>query len=204
MNKVNPKPAPKRGGRGSRAQVAENRDRIIAAAARAFRERGFEGIGVAELMRGVGLTHGGFYGHFASKEELMALACRRAVEDMLADWREHIAAAPGDPAASIVAPYLSPGHRDAPGLGCLMAALGPNSARAAPQVRTAVTELLARVLDVIAGEMPDPGAPDRRLRAIGVFASLVGAMVVARAVDDRHLSDAVLDAVRAQTEASLR
>ena len=87
MNRVKPEPVPKRSGRGTKAQVAENRDRIIAAAARAFRERGFEGIGVAELMRSVGLTHGGFYGHFASKEELMALACRRAVEDMLADWR---------------------------------------------------------------------------------------------------------------------
>ena len=74
----------KRGARGTMAQAAENRDRIIAAAARAFRERGFDGIGVAGLMRSVGLTHGGFYGHFASKEELMALACRRAVDDMLA------------------------------------------------------------------------------------------------------------------------
>ncbi len=202
MNRV--KRVPQRRGRGTRAQVAENRERIIAAAARAFRERGFDGIGVAELMRGVGLTHGGFYGHFASKEELMALACRRAVDDMLADWREQIAAAPGDPAASIVAPYLSPAHRDAPGLGCLMAALGPNSARAPPQVRAAVTDSLERVLDTIAGEIPDPDAVDRRRRAIGVFASLVGAMVVARAVDDRQLSDEVLDAVRARTEASLR
>jgi len=203
MNRVKPEPIPRRSGRGTRAQAAENRDRIIAAAARAFRERGFEGIGVAELMRGVGLTHGGFYSHFASKEELMALACRRAVEDMLADWRQRIAAAPGDPAASIVAPYLSPAHRDAPGLGCLMAALGPDSARATPQVRAAVTESLEKVLDTIAGEMPDPDAADRRRRAIVVFASLVGAMVVARAVDDRPLSDEVLDAVRAQTDASL-
>ena len=204
MNRVKPEPVPKRGGRGTKAQVAENRDRIIAAAARAFRERGFEGIGVAELMRSVGLTHGGFYGHFASKDELMAHACRRAVDDMLAEWRQRIAADPGDPAASIVAPYLSPGHRDSPALGCLMAALGPDTARAAPQVRAAVTESLERVLDTIAGEMPDADAAGRRRRAIGLFASLVGTMVVARAVDDRPLSDEVLDAVRAQAEASLR
>ena len=70
--------------RGTKAQAAENRERIIAEAAVLFRERGFAGIGVAELMRGVGLTHGGFYGHFASKEELMGLACRRAVDTMLA------------------------------------------------------------------------------------------------------------------------
>ena len=86
--------------RGTRAQAAENRDRIDRRGGAAFRERGFDGIGVAEIMRSVGLTHGGFYGHFASKEELMALACRRAVADMLADWRARAAAAPGDPAAS--------------------------------------------------------------------------------------------------------
>ena len=90
-----------------KAQAAETRDRIIAEAARLFRERGFAGIGVAELMRRVGLTHGGFYGHFASKEELMALACRRAVDDMLVDWRRAQAASPADPLGAIVRPYLS-------------------------------------------------------------------------------------------------
>ena len=115
--------------RGTRAQTAENRDRIIAASARAFRERGFDGIGVAELMRSVGLTHGGFYGHFASKEELMALACRRAVGDMLAEWRARAEASPGDPGAAIVDPYLTAGHRDAPGDGCLMAALRTGDGR---------------------------------------------------------------------------
>lgn len=188
----------RRGSRGSKAQAAENRDRIIAAAAVAFRERGFDGIGVAEIMRLVGLTHGGFYGHFASKEELMALACHRAVDDMLAAWRDRIADDPGDPVASIAAPYLSAGHRDAPGTGCLMAALGPDAARAAPPVRAAVTEALGRVLDTIAASIPDADACTRRRRAIGFFASLVGAMVVARAVDDRPLSDEVLDAVRTE------
>ena len=183
--------------RGTRAQTAENRDRIIAAAAQAFRERGFDGIGVAELMRSVGLTHGGFYGHFASKEELMALACRRAVADMLAEWRARAAAAPGDPAATIVAPYLAAGHRDAPGDGCLMAALGPEAARAAPPVREAVTECLGEVLDTIAGEMPGDDPRARRDDAIRLFASLVGAMVVARAADDPALSDEVLEVVRA-------
>ena len=183
--------------RGTRAQTAENRDRIIAAAAQAFRERGFDGIGVAELMRSVGLTHGGFYGHFGSKEELMALACRRAVADMLGDWRARTAAAPGDPAATIVAPYLAAGHRDAPGGGCLMAALGPEAARAAPPVRAAVTECLGDVLDTIAGEMPGDDAAARRTQAIRLFASLVGAMVVARAADDPALSDEVLEVVRA-------
>jgi TetR/AcrR family transcriptional repressor of nem operon len=190
--------------RVTRAQAAESRERIIIAAARAFRERGFEGIGVAELMRSVGLTHGGFYGHFSSKEELMALACRRAVDDMLAEWRARTAAAPADPAATIVAPYLTPGHRDTPGGGCLMAALGPEASRSAPPVRAAVTECLAEVLDTIAGEMPSEDTREQSDRAIRLFASLVGAMVVARAVDDPALSDRILETVRAGIEASLR
>src|SRR5690348_1403399 len=135
--------------RSSKAQAAENRERVIAAAARAFRERGFDGIGVAEIMRSAGLTHGGFYGHFASKEELMALACRRAVADMLAEWSTRTEARPHDPATTIATPYLSAEHRDTPGTGCLMAAVGPEAARAAAPVRRAVTECLGDVLAFI-------------------------------------------------------
>jgi TetR/AcrR family transcriptional repressor of nem operon len=182
--------------RSSKAQAVANRDRIIAAAAEAFREHGFDGIGVADLMRRAGMTHGGFYGHFGSKEELMGLACRRAVDDMLAEWRARAAARPGDPAASIVAPYLTAEHRDAPGTGCLMAALGPEAARAAPPVRRAVTDSLREVLDLVAAETPAPDPAERRRRAIALFARLVGAMVVARAVDDPALSAEVLAAAR--------
>lgn len=182
--------------RVSKAQASANRERIIDGAARAFRDRGFGGIGVADLMRAVGLTHGGFYGHFASKDELMALACRRAVDDMLLGWRARAAAAPGDPAAVFVEPYLSAEHRDAPETGCLMAAVGPEASRAAPAVRRVVTECLGDVLDTMAGEMPAPDATGRRRQAIGLFTALVGAMVVARAVDDPGLSDEILEAAR--------
>jgi TetR/AcrR family transcriptional repressor of nem operon len=185
--------------RSSRARAAENRARIVTAAAQAFRERGFDGIGVAEIMRQVGLTHGGFYRHFRSKEELMAQACRSAVDDMLAEWRARAAALPGEPAATIAAPYLTAAHRDAPGLGCLMAALGPEAARAPPPVRQAVTECLGKVLDFIAAEMPEPDPAERRRRAIRLFAGLVGAMVAARAVQDPALSAEILEAVRAGT-----
>ena len=181
--------------RSSAAQAATNRTRIIGEAARLFREKGFDGIGVAEIMRRVGLTHGGFYGHFGSKEELMALACRRAVDEMLADWRARIEAAPGEPQASIAEPYLSAAHRDAPGTGCLMAALGPDAARATPPVRRAVTDCLGEVLDVIAGEMLAADPTERRRSAIRMFASLVGALVVARAADTPALSDEILEAV---------
>jgi TetR/AcrR family transcriptional repressor of nem operon len=183
--------------RGTRAQVAANRSRIIGEAARLFRERGFGGIGVAELMRGVGLTHGGFYGYFASKEELMALACRRAVDDMLAGWRDRAAAAPDDPLGAITALYLSAEHRDETGSGCLMAALGPEAARQSPSVRRAVTECLGEVLNTIAGQIPEPDPAARRAAAIRIFASLVGTVVAARAVDDPALSDELLATVRA-------
>jgi TetR/AcrR family transcriptional repressor of nem operon len=183
--------------RGTKTQVAANRSRIIGEAARQFRERGFDGIGVAELMRSVGLTHGGFYGYFASKEELMALACRRAVDDMLADWRDRAAAATDDPVAAITAPYLSAAHRDEAGSGCLMAALGPEVARQGPSVRGAVTECLGEVVDTIARQISEPDPAARRAAAIRIFASLVGSIVAARAVDDPALSDEILATARA-------
>jgi TetR/AcrR family transcriptional repressor of nem operon len=184
--------------RGTRAQVAANRVLIIGEAARQFRQRGFDGIGVAELMRSVGLTHGGFYSYFASKEELMALACRRAVDDMLEEWRGRAAAAPEDPLAAITAPYLSATHRDEPGRGCLMAALGPEIARQSPRVRKVVAECLGEVLDTLARQMPEPDAAARRAAAIRLFASLVGALVAARAVADSALSGKILATVRAE------
>jgi TetR/AcrR family transcriptional repressor of nem operon len=184
--------------RGTKAQAAENRERIIAEAAVLFRERGFAGIGVAELMRRVGLTHGGFYGHFASKEELMGLACRRAVDTMLVEWRAVARAAPpDDPLAAITEHYLSGEHRDLPGAGCLMAALGPEASRQPGGVRRVVTECLGDVLGALAGEVPGAEDAAARSRAIRLFASLVGAMVIARAVDDPTLSDEILATVRA-------
>ncbi len=173
----------------------ETRDRIIAEAARQFRARGFAGIGVAELMRGVGLTHGGFYAHFASKEELMALACRHAVGDMLVDWRARAAAAPADPLGAIVRPYLSSRHRDQPASGCLMAAVGPEVSREAEPVRKAVTDCLEDVLDTLAGHIPGANEATRRRQAILLFTTLVGAMVSARAVADLALSDSILRTV---------
>lgn len=185
--------------RGTRAQAAANRERILEAAAQGFRERGFDGIGVAQLMQAVGLTHGGFYGHFGSKEELIALACRHAVDEMLADWRMRAEAAPSDPVGAIVEPYLSPEHRDDPGTGCLMAALGPESARQSAAVRRTVTDCFEDVLETLAGLMRGGGLTEDRNRAILLFVSLVGAMVVARAIDDRALSEEVLATVRDAT-----
>lgn len=180
----------------SREEAARNRERIVEAAARLFREKGFDGISVGGLMNEVGLTHGGFYGHFRSKDDLEAQACTRALERSLVRWVERSAAARGDPLSAITDAYLTARHRDDPGTGCLLAALGPDLARRGPGVRRAVTGYLAAAFDLLAGLVPGKSRAARRRAAIDTYASLVGALVLARAVDDDDLSQEILDAVR--------
>ena len=122
----------------SREQAAENRERILDTAAQLFRERGFEGIGVADMMKAAGLTHGAFYGHFSSKEDLIAQACARAFSRSHDRWSTRAGRTPDDPLSSIVRNYLTRRHRDDPGTGCALAALGPDMARHGSGVRRAV------------------------------------------------------------------
>ena len=184
----------------SREQVAENRERILEAATQRFRERGFEGIGVADLMKEAGLTHGGFYGHFASKEDLIAQACARASDRSRARWARLSERAPDNPLAEIARVYLTPQHRDSPGAGCLIAALGPDVARQGPVVRDAVTAGVRAALDFLTRIVPGRSRAAKRRKAIASYASMVGGMVLARAVNDRVFSKEILDAV----EASIR
>jgi TetR/AcrR family transcriptional regulator, transcriptional repressor for nem operon len=184
----------------SREQAAENRERILVAATQRFRERGFEGIGVADLMKEAGLTHGGFYGHFASKEDLIAQACARASDRSRARWARLAEHAPDNPLAEIARVYLTPQHRDSPGAGCLIAALGPDVARQGPAVRDAVTAGVRAALDFLTRIVPGRSRAAKRRKAIASYASMVGGMVLARAVNDRVFSKEILDAV----EASIR
>lgn len=181
----------------TREEAARNRERIIDAAARLFRERGFDGIGVADLMKEVGLTHGGFYGHFASKDDLEVQACTRALAHSLALWKKRSEAAPDAPLYGITNAYLSARHRDDPGAGCLLAALGPDVSRRSPGVRHAVTEYLESAFDLLARLVPGRSKSARRRKAIGTYATLVGALVLARAVDDDALSREILDTAQA-------
>ena len=178
----------------SREQVAQNRERIVEAAAERFRELGFEGIGVADLMKEVGLTHGGFYGYFPSKEDLIAEASARAFTRSLAAWSKLAERAPDDPLSAIAGAYLTGRHRDNPGAGCLLAALGADVSRQGPTVRRAVTDNVRAALDLLAKVVRGKSKATKRQKAIGVYATLVGAMVMARAVDDRALSQEILDA----------
>ena len=179
----------------SREQAAANHERIVDEAAKLFRERGFDGIGVADLMKSVGLTHGGFYGQFASKEALMAEASERAAGRMVDQWNGMADGTTETSLAEVARSYLSASHRDAPGTGCLMAALGPEASRQAKPVRDAVTQSLGATLDALTRLAPGKSAAEKRQKAIATFAGMVGAMVLARAVNEPELSDEILETV---------
>jgi TetR/AcrR family transcriptional repressor of nem operon len=178
----------------SREQAAENRDRVIEVAAQLFRERGFDGVGVADLMKAAGLTHGGFYGQFSSKDELIAEASARALTRSLARWSELAERASDDSLSAIVGAYLTGTHRDHPGSGCLLAALGSDVSRQGTAVRRAVTDHVRSAIDLLAKLIPGKSKAARRRKGITTYATLVGAMVMARAVDDRALSQEILAA----------
>jgi TetR/AcrR family transcriptional repressor of nem operon len=181
--------------RVTREQAAANRERILEVAGTLFRERGYDGIGVAEIMKRAGLTHGGFYGHFGSKDDLAAEITARVLgRDR---WLERLTGRRDPSLADLVRKYLSPRHRDDPGQGCLFAALSADVSRQARPVRRAFTEGLRTRLEVLQKLMPGRAAAARKQQALATMASLVGAMVLARAVDDPELSNAILDATAA-------
>ena len=183
--------------RVSRAEAAENRERIIEVAAKLFRERGFDGIGVAELMKSAGLTHGGFYGNFASKEDLMAQACASALEGSVDTLQRVVDRGGKDVLTQVASAYLSPAHRDRPGEGCALAALGAEAARHNSPVRGAFTQGVRSAVEILMRLLPGKSKRAKRERALAIYASMVGAIVLARAVDDAELSDEVMRSVLA-------
>jgi TetR/AcrR family transcriptional repressor of nem operon len=189
--------------RVSKETMAEHREQILAAAAGRFRERGFDGISVAELMKEVGLTHGGFYGHFSSKEELTALAVLRAMNNAAARWQKVIDEAPGDPLEAIAEYYLSMRHHDHPEAGCLFAALGSELARQPSSVRDSVAEGQERFFDLLARILPGRTKAARKKKAVAIFASMVGGMILARSVSDPELRREILQSVRASVGSSV-
>jgi TetR/AcrR family transcriptional regulator, transcriptional repressor for nem operon len=188
--------------RVSREQAVANRERILDVASRLFRERGLDGIGVADLMKEAGLTHGGFYGHFASKEELMALACERTLAASATKWGKLCARAEGKPLSAIAKSYLSTRHRDDPGKGCAVAAIAAEASRHGSNVRHAFTKGVCTLVEVLAGAVPGKSRTAKRRKALIDFSSMVGALVLARAVDDAKLSNEILEAVSASIEAT--
>jgi len=170
-------------------------DRIVGAAARAIRRSGYDGTGVADIMKDAGLTHGGFYAHFPSREAMLAEAADRAGSESVAIM-ERIAAAspPKKTLETMLRAYLSKEHVEGVEMGCAVAALGSEMPRQAPEVRRAATRRIKEMIDLVARESPDWGQPDAHERALFTVAAMVGALVLARAVDDPRLSDALRSA----------
>jgi TetR/AcrR family transcriptional repressor of nem operon len=182
----------------TREQATQNRDRVIVTAARLFRERGFDGIGISDLMKEVGLTHGGFYAQFPSKEHLMAEAATRAADERLAAMHKQFQAAPEKGVAGFAERYLSRRHRDNPGDGCFMATLGIDVARHGALVRDAFTRNVRNALGVLAEAETAASEKERRIQAIADYAMMIGGMVLARAVSDENLSDEILGSLKAE------
>jgi TetR/AcrR family transcriptional regulator, transcriptional repressor for nem operon len=180
--------------RVSRQKAAENRERIMDAAGALFRERGFDGVGVADIMNAADLTHGGFYGHFTSKDALVAQASQRAMARSAANWGKVIAGAPNDPYATLLKHYLSSRHRDDRGHGCVFAALSGDAARCSKSVRTTFALGLERLIEVVAKAVPGRSKAARRRKAVAAVAEMVGALILARAVGDTSLSNEILEA----------
>jgi TetR/AcrR family transcriptional repressor of nem operon len=178
--------------RVTREQAAATRERILEVAGTLFRERGFDGVGVAEIMKRAGLTHGGFYGHFASKEDLAAQITGRVVSR--AGWMQRLSGRANPSLRDVVRGYLSPRHRDAPGRGCLFAALGGDVVRQPPPVRRAFTDGLRGRVDALKELVPGGSAAARRRQALATMAGMVGALMLSRAVNDPKLSAEILDA----------
>ncbi|MBI1203738.1 MAG: TetR family transcriptional regulator [Rhodopseudomonas sp.] len=182
--------------RVSREKAAENRARVIAAASRLFREKGFNGVGVADIMQAADLTHGGFYGQFDSKEDLAAQACQAANATSAKVWQGIAEHAPDKPLQALVDHYLARKHRDKPATGCAFAALAIDAARQGENVRQVFTEGLMSLVDILAAAMPDGSKPQRRRQALAAMSELIGAVILARAVHDPVLSDDILSAAR--------
>ncbi len=181
----------------SREQAELNRERVLDAAARLFRERGFPGLGVADLMKSAGLTHGACYGQFESKEDLMVQACQRGFEQT-AEWMSGAGDRSPDPLKALISKYLSPAHRDAQGGGCIAAALVTEATREGPDVQHAFTEGVETLVDTLAEFVQNGSKRERRLQAMAVFASMMGALMLARAVDDETMSKDFLRAVKSE------
>jgi len=170
-------------------------DRIVEVAARAIRRSGYDGTGVADIMKEAGLTHGGFYAHFASREAMLAEAADRAGADAVANIERVVAAAPaGKGLEAAMRAYLSKAHMEGIENGCATAALGSEMPRQAPEVRRAATRRIKEMIDLVERQSPNPGRTDAHQRALVMVATMVGALVLARAVDDRRLSDALRQA----------
>lgn len=180
--------------RVSREKVAENRERILDVAAASFCERGFDGISVADIMRGAGLTHGGFYGHFDSKDALAAEASRSALGRSAKKWAKLAQNNPDRALQSVIESYLSKRHRDNAANGCVLAALASEASRQEKAVQLSFAEGLELLVDALTPVVSGRSKAARRRKAMSALSEMVGALALARAVRCTDLSDEILAA----------
>jgi TetR/AcrR family transcriptional repressor of nem operon len=174
----------------SKSDKAETHTRIVRVAAKRFRERGLEGIGVADVMKEAGVTVGGFYKHFESRDELVVEALAEAFKD-LDVWEEHT-----PDMLHLLQNYLTEAHRDAPGTGCAMGALLGDMTRGSKSARALYTERVKRSLAFFSVLFPSSQRSDKRGRALLILSALLGALNLSRAVSDPNLSREILHSVR--------
>lgn len=172
----------------SQDDKVRSRERILAVASRRFRETGLDGLSIADLMKEAGLTHGGFYKHFESREDLVS----SAVDQAMAETLER----PAKNLASLIDSYLSKAHRDAPGGGCAISALAADIGRGEANCRSVFTEHLRESLERLSGLSKEATGDGSAESAMFRLSAMVGALILARAVDDPALSGAMLDATR--------
>jgi TetR/AcrR family transcriptional repressor of nem operon len=167
-------------------------ERIVGVAARAIRRSGYDGTGVADIMKEAGLTHGAFYAHFASREAMLVEAADRAGAEANAVAASVIAAVPPDQSLrALIQVYLSKAHLEGIETGCPVSALGSEMPRQSPEVRRAATRRIKEMIDLVARQLPDWGQAGAHERALVIVATMVGTLMLARAVDDPALSDAL-------------
>jgi TetR/AcrR family transcriptional regulator, transcriptional repressor for nem operon len=184
--------------RVSRVQAAENRQTVINVASRLFRERGFDGIGLKDLMEGAGLTQGAFYKQFASKEDLAVEASRRALESASHRWSDAAEQNPDDPLGAVLAFYLSGDHREEKMDGCPIVALGSDAARQGPDVKAAFEAGIKAHLEVLGRLIAQTDRDELNGKAMAILSTMVGAVTLSRVVNDPDLAQAFLNAATEQ------
>ena len=180
--------------RVSRIQAAENRQTVIDVASRLFREHGFDGIGLKDLMKGAGLTQGAFYKQFESKDDLATQASRRALESAFSRWSAAAAANPKDPLGAVMAFYLSMEHRDARMEGCPIVALGSDAARQGAGVKASFEAGIREYLELVGRWVGEADGEEPSGKAMAILSTMAGALLLSRAVNDEDLSKRFLQA----------
>ncbi|CAN7167240.1 TetR/AcrR family transcriptional regulator [Bosea sp. LjRoot237] len=180
--------------RVTRQKAEENRQTVIDVASRLFREHGYDGIGLKDLMAGAGLTQGAFYKQFASKDDLAVQASRRALESGLSQWSAAAASNPQNPLSAVIDFYLSMGHRAETMDGCPVVALGSDAARQGPDVKASFEAGIEQYLEMMGGWVGKAEGNEPDSKAMALLSTMVGALLISRVVNDEQMAKEFLQA----------